>query len=134
MKPEIKEPELAEAIASHARSVLSGNIEAAEASVAHPALEPYRVAMAEALRLWPFNRFETPGFARIGTHYISKVRFLGERGSALMQIRWKREPGGDWIIAEAEYFPAGRNPWTGVKPPRPAANRAAADAPDRASK
>jgi hypothetical protein len=28
---------------------------------------------------------------------------------------------GQWLIAEAEYFPPGRTPWTGVRPPRPAA-------------
>jgi hypothetical protein len=133
MKAEVKVPELAAAIAGHARAVLAGDTEASEQCVARAALEPYRIAVTQASRLGPFNRFEIPGFARIGEHYISKVRFFGANGSALMQIRWKREPGGAWAIAEAEYFPAGRNPWSGMKPPRPSV-RAAADAPDGASR
>ena len=131
MKPEVKAPELAKAIEAHARAVLAGNIDAAERYVVRTALEAYRTAIAEASRLGPFDRYEAPGFARAGTHYISKIRLSRAAGSALMQIRWKREVGGDWVIAEAEYFPAGRNPWSGVKPPRPA-SRAASGVPDHA--
>jgi hypothetical protein len=69
----------------------------------------------------PFDRYKAPGLARLGSHYISKVRFANERASALMQIRWARDDAGRWRIAEAEYFPPGRTPWTGVGRPRPAA-------------
>ena len=121
MTPEDKAPELAAAIGAHARAVLARDNDAAERYVAPAALETYRVAMNEAMGLGPFDRHTAPALARLGIHYISKVRFAGVRGSALMQIRWKRDGEGHWLIAEAEYFPPGRTPWTGVRPPRPAA-------------
>lgn len=121
MKPQAKVPELAEAIAAHAGAVLASDNGAAESHVTPAALEAYRLAMNEAERAAPFDRYAAPGLARLGTQYISKVRFSGERGSALMQIRWSRDGEGRWLIAEAEYFPPGRTSWTGVGRPRPAA-------------
>jgi len=121
MKPQAKVPELVEAIAAHARAVLAGDTGAAESYVAPAALEAYRLAMNEAMLPGPFDRHTAPGLARLGSQYISKVRFTGARGSALMQIRWMRDGEGRWLIAEAEYFPPGRTPWTGVGRPRPAA-------------
>jgi hypothetical protein len=121
MKPQAKVPELVETIAAHARAVLAGDIGAAESCVTPAALEAYRMAMNEAMRLGPFDHHAAPGLARLGTQYIAKVRFAGARGSALMQIRWTRDGEGRWLIAEAEYFPPGRTPWTGVGRPRPGA-------------
>ena len=121
MRPQNKAPELTETIAAHARAVLARDTGAAERYVTPAALETYRLAMNEAMRLGPFDRHATPALARLGIQYISKVRFAGARGSALMQIRWKRAGEGHWLIAEAEYFPPGRTPWTGVRRPRPAA-------------
>jgi hypothetical protein len=114
VKPQVKVPELAEAIAAHARAVLVGDPGAAESYVAPAALEAYRAAMSEAMRQGPFDHHAAPGLARLGSQYISKVRFVSARGSALMQIRWTRDGERRWLIAEAEYFPPGRTPWTGV--------------------
>ncbi len=121
MKPRVKVPELVEAIAAHARAVLAGDVSAAENHIAPAALETYRAAMNEAMRQGPFDRHAALGLARLGSQYISKVRMLGARGSALMQIRWTRDGERRWIVAEAEYFPPGRTPWSGVGRPRPAA-------------
>ena len=121
MKPQAKAPELVEAIETHARAVVAGNSSAAESHVAPAALEAYRLAIEEAMRLAPFESHAAPGLARLGTQYISKVRWSGAHGSALMQIRWMRGGDGHWLIAEAEYFPPGRTPWTRVGRPRPAA-------------
>jgi hypothetical protein len=121
MKPQVKVPELAEAIAAHVRAVLAGDAGAAEGHVAPAALEAYRAGMNEAMRQGRFDRHAAPGFARLGSQYISKVHFAGARGSALMQIRWTRDGERRCLIAEAEYFPPGRTPWTGVGRPRPAA-------------
>jgi hypothetical protein len=121
MKPQVKVPELAEAIAAHARAVRAGDSGPAESYVTTAALEAYRLAIDKAMRLGPFESHVAPGLARLGTQYISKVRWSGPRGSALMQIRWARGGDGRWLIAEAEYFPPGRTPWTGVGRPRPAA-------------
>jgi hypothetical protein len=121
MRPQDKVPQLTETIAAHARAVLAGDTGTAERYVTPPALETYRQAMDEAMRLGPFDRHAAPALARLGIQYISKVRFTGANGSALMQIRWKRAGEGQWLIAEAEYFPPGRTPWTGVRRPRPAA-------------
>jgi hypothetical protein len=117
-------PELTEAIAAHARAVLANDRAAAEGYVAPAALEAYRAVIGDAMRAGPFDACATPGLARLGTQYISRVRWSGRGGSALMQIRWAC--GGDrrWLIAEAEYFPPGRMPWTGVGRPRPAASPA----------
>jgi hypothetical protein len=121
MKPQAKVPALAEAIAAHARAVLASDTGAAEGYVMPAALEAYRLAITEAMRVGPFDRHVAPGLARLGTQYISKVRFAGMHGSALMQIRWRRDGASRWLIAEAEYFAPGRTPWTGVGRPRPAA-------------
>ncbi|HEY2524594.1 MAG TPA: hypothetical protein VGI29_06010 [Candidatus Binataceae bacterium] len=110
-----------EAIAAHARAVVAGDVGAAEGCVRPAALEAYRAAIGAAASLGPFDGYAAPALARLGTQYISKVRFTGARGSALMQIRWARESDGRWQIAEAEYFPPGYTPWSGVKRPRPAA-------------
>ncbi len=122
MRPQVKVPELAQAIAAHALAVLAGDAGAAEGYVASAALEAYRRAMDEAMRVGPFDRHVAPGLARLGTQYISKVRFAGAGGSALMQIRWRRDGETRWLIAEAEYFAPGRTPWTGVGRPRPVAS------------
>lgn len=121
MRPQEKVPELLEAIGAHARAVVAGDAGAAEGCVRPTALEAYRVAIDAAASVGPFDGYTTPALARLGTQYISKVRFIGGRGSALMQIRWAREGDGRWQIAEAEYFPPGHTPWSGVKRPRPAA-------------
>lgn len=121
MKPQVKVPELAEAIAAHARAAIAGDTCGAEGYVTPAALEAYRLTIGEAMRLGPFDSHTAPGLARLGTQYISKVRLAGARGSALMQIRWTQDGTGRWLIAEAEYFPPGRTPWTGVGRPRPAA-------------
>ncbi len=121
MKPRVRPPELLDAIAAHARAVLADDSEAAERHVVRAALDAYRIAFAEAARLGPFERYAAPGLARLGTQYISKVRFEAASSGALMQIRWTRDGDGRWLIAEAEYFPPGRTPWTGVGRPRPAA-------------
>lgn len=112
-------PELREAIAAHARAVLARDAATAERFVTATALEGYRLALEAAAQCGPFDSHVAPGLARLGTHYIAKVRFTGPRGSALIQIRWKREADGNWRIAEAEYFPPGRSPWTGVGRPKP---------------
>jgi hypothetical protein len=117
-------PELVEAIAAHARAVLAGDVSAAENHVAPSALEAYRAAMNEAMCQGPFDRHAALGLARLGSQYISKVRMLDARSSALMQIRWTRDGERRWIVAEAEYFPPGRTPWSGVGRLRPAAWRA----------
>lgn len=125
MKPREKEPDLGEAIAAHARAVLMRDTGAAERCVAPAALEAYRMAIGEAARLGPFDRYAALGLARLGNQYISKVRFTAAGSSALMQIRWKRDGGESrWLIAEAEYFPPGRTPWSGAGRPRPAASQA----------
>ncbi|HLJ43530.1 MAG TPA: hypothetical protein VKT12_04860 [Candidatus Binataceae bacterium] len=121
MRPSVQAPELLVAIAGHARAMLAGDVGAAEGYVAPPALEAYRLATSDAMSLGPFDRYTAPGLARLGSHYVSKVRFANERASALMQIRWARDGAERWLIAEAEYFPPGRTPWTGVGRPRPAA-------------
>ncbi|MGH7913867.1 MAG: hypothetical protein ACREPW_04360 [Candidatus Binataceae bacterium] len=121
MIPQVKVPDLAEAIAAHASAVLAGDIGAAEGCVTPTALEAYRLAIKEAMRLGPFDRYTAPALARLGTQYIAKVRFAGARGGAQMQVRWARGGEGRWLIAEAEYFPPGRTPWTRLERPRPAA-------------
>jgi hypothetical protein len=105
---------------AHADAVVARDDSAAERFVTAAALDGYRLAMEAAARCGPFDGYTAPGLARLGTQYIAKVRFTGPRGGALMQIRWTREADGEWRIAEAEYFPPGHSPWTGVRWPKPA--------------
>jgi hypothetical protein len=121
MRAKEEVPELREAIAEHARAVVASDAGAAEGFVGPAALEAYRAAIGAAASVRPFDGYATPALARLGTQYIAKVRFIGARGSALMQIRWAREGDRRWRIVEAEYFPPGYTPWSGVKRPRPAA-------------
>ena len=121
MRAQKKVPELLEAIGAHARAVVAGDAGAAEGCVRPVALEAYRAAISAAASVGPFNGYATPALARLGTQYISKVRLAGAQGCSLMQIRWAREGDGRWQIVEAEYFPPGHTPWSGVKRPRPAA-------------
>ena len=123
-----KPAELREAIAAHASAVVARDYSGAERFVASPALEGYRRALDEASRCGPFDSYTAPGLARLGSHYIAKVRFAGPRGSALMQIRWQPEADGNWRIAEAEYFAPEHSPWTGVGRPRPATTAGKANA------
>jgi len=108
MKPQVKVPELAEAIAAHARAVLAGDSGAAEGHVAPAALEAYRRAMNEAMRQGPFDRHAAPGLARLGSQYISKVRFAGARGvpTALSEIDEPpaaRNPVGLYRVGQAAF-------------------------------
>jgi hypothetical protein len=121
MRPRERVPELLEAIAAHARAIVAGDVSAAEGAVRPAALQAYRLALDAAASVGPFSAYATTALARLGTQYIAKVRFGGAQGSALMQIRWARAGDGRWQIAEAEYFPPGYTPWSGVKRPRPAA-------------
>ena len=79
MRPQDKAPDLAEAIAAHAGAVLAHDTSVAERYVTPAALETYRLAMNQAMRMGPFDRHAAPALARLGIQYISKVRFAGAR-------------------------------------------------------
>jgi hypothetical protein len=60
----------------------------------------------------PFGRDEVIARARLGFHYIVKLRLTGRAGATMtLQNRWHRESGGTWRVIEIE--DAGlRSPWT----------------------
>jgi len=108
----MKVPGLDERIAEHARAVVAGDHQAAEAFVAPSGLDAWRAASA-ILKRHRASRHELLACAKIGMQYIAKTRFHGDGGAATLLIRWKNS-GGGWVIAEAEDITAKRSPWSDI--------------------
>jgi hypothetical protein len=103
--------ELDESVAGHARAFAHGDDRAAERFVASAALEAHRAASARSLKLGAPREFEVLARARLGLHYVVKVRFHRDVRDVLLQNRWHLEPGGVWRIVEVEDLGL-RSPWT----------------------
>jgi hypothetical protein len=110
--------ELLGAIDAHAHAVAAGDEHAAETFVGAPALETHRASFKRASAIRPLNGFEILARARLGFHYIVKVRFHGGGGdNVTLQNRWRQEDGGNWRIVEVEDLGLS-SPWK--KPDKPA--------------
>src|SRR5216684_1229446 len=90
--------ELDESVAGHASAFSHGDDRAAERFVVNSALEAPRA-------------FEVLARARLGLHYVVKVRFHRDGREVLLQNRWRMEPDGTWRIVEVEDLGL-RSPWT----------------------
>jgi len=111
--------ELTAAIEAHARALAAGDVRAAETWVDPRALEAHRAATGRAAEILPLAGFELIARARIGFHYIVKIRFHGAGGGNLpLQNRWAENAAGAWRIVELEDLGL-RSPWK--KPDKPAA-------------
>lgn len=115
---EVVPPELLATIEAHARAVVAGDTNGAEAFAGYSAIEAHRAALARIASTRPVRRFEIIARARIGHHYIVKVRFEGGNGVVTLQNRWARGGDGAWKIVEVEDLGL-RSPWT--RPDKPKA-------------
>jgi hypothetical protein len=115
---EVVPPELAATIDAHARAVVAGDTDGAEACVGNSAIEAHRAAIARIASMRPVLRFTVIARARMGLQYIVKVRFEGAAGAVTMQNRWGQGDDGVWRIVEVEDLGL-RSPWT--KPDKPKA-------------
>lgn len=112
--------ELAVAIEAHARAIADGDAELAAAFVEARAQQAHRAALARVAALRPPCHFEVIAHARLGFHYIVKVRFRSAGGDAVtLQNRWRQEDGPKWRITEVEDLGV-QSPWK--KPEKPLVN------------
>jgi hypothetical protein len=103
--------ELDESVAGHASAFSHGDERAAERFVVNAALEAHRAAFARSSALSAPREFEVLARARLGLHYVVKVRFHRDGREVALQNRWRREPDGTWRIVEVEDLGL-RSPWT----------------------
>jgi hypothetical protein len=105
---------LDERIAAHAAAVVAGDDRAAEAFVLAGALEGWRAAASQLGARRPIAGYQTLARARIGAHFIAKVRFHHSDGTAMtLLLRWKEAEGG-WMIASVEDITTKRSPWSDI--------------------
>ena len=105
-------PELEAAMTAHAAALVTGDERGAAALVDARAAAAAGAAIARAASMRPFGRYGVIARARLGFHYIVKLRLTGRAGATMtLQNRWHRESGGAWRLIEIE--DAGlRSPWT----------------------
>lgn len=103
--------ELDESVAGHASAFSQGDDRAAERFVVKAALEAHSAAFARSSALSAPREFEVLARARLGLHYVVKVRFHRDGRAVLLQNRWRMEPDGKWRIVEVEDLGL-RSPWT----------------------
>jgi|SRR5208282_3919476 len=107
----MKDAELQERIAQHAKALIAGDGGAVEAFVVPQGLAAWRAAVAAIDG--PFDSFESLACAKIGMQFMAKTRFRGAKGAVLLLIRWKQSDG-KWMIAEAEDITGKRSPWSDI--------------------
>jgi hypothetical protein len=109
----MKVPGLDERIAALAAALIAGDDRAAEAFVIPERLDAWRSACGVIHERRPLSGHELLACARIGMHYIAKIRFASADGAATLLLRWKNA-GGNWVVADAEDITAKRSPWSDI--------------------
>ncbi len=109
MKSLTQVPELDRVIAEHARAIESGA--PLGGFVAADAREAYRNVMDAVLKDGALSGFRPIGKARIGFHYISKIRFDRAGSAVTLLNRWRNEDG-EWRIVEVTDLSAKRSGWS----------------------
>jgi hypothetical protein len=104
-------PELEAAVTAHAAAMAAGDERGAAAFVDERAASAANAAIARAASIRPLSGCEVIARARLGLHYIVKLRLTGAAGAKVtLQNRWHQESGGAWRLIEIE--DAGlRSPW-----------------------
>lgn len=110
----MKNPELDERIAQHARALIASDERAAEALVTPAGLATWRSVAAAIGARRPLDGYELLACAKIGMQFIAKTRFSSASGALTLLIRWKQTEGG-WMIAEAEDVSGKRSPWSDLQ-------------------
>jgi hypothetical protein len=102
--------ELEAAVTDHAAAMAAGDGNGAGKFASDRAGTAHREAMRRAASLRPFNGYEVIARARLGFHYLVKVRLSGDAGYLTVQTRWLRAEGGEWRIAEVDDLGL-QSPW-----------------------
>lgn len=108
--------ELNEAVAAHAAATVANNATEAGRYIDVRAAEAVAAALGRAGALRPFLRYEVIARARLGFHYLVKVKFIGQSGDLTLQNRWSRTADGDWRLIECDDLGV-KSPWK--KPDKP---------------
>ncbi|MBE3604221.1 hypothetical protein IMX07_11365 [bacterium] len=108
--------ELNEAVAAHAAATVVNDAAEASRYIDARAAEAVAAALGRAGALRPFIRYEVLARARLGFHYLVKVKFIGRSGDLILQNRWSRTANGDWRLIECDDLGV-KSPWK--KPDKP---------------
>lgn len=110
-------PEFLDTVDAHARAVAAGDGGRARSYVSERTLEAHDAALLRIGSIRPLSGYDVIARARLGRHYIVKVRFHDAGGkNVTLQNRWHNENAGGWRIVEVEDIDI-RPPW--VKPAIP---------------
>lgn len=110
-------PELVDTVDAHARAMAASDDARARSYVSARAVEAHEAALVRIGSIRPLIRYDIIARARLGHHYIVKVRFHGAGGkNVTLQNRWHNEAASGWRIVEVEDIGI-RPPW--VKPANP---------------
>ncbi len=107
--------ELAAAVAAQAAATVANDAAAGRYLDARAA-EAIAIALGRAETLRPFTRYERIACARLGHHYLVKVKFVGRSGELTLQNRWSHGADGHWRIIECDDLGL-KSPWK--KPAKP---------------
>ncbi len=113
MKGMPKIPALEESIAAFKDALAKDDLSAAEALVCATARDSFRELAGAALARGPVDAPERIGFARIGFHYMMKLRFVSAAAKITWLLRWREEDGA-WRLAAIEDLTSKRSPWSDV--------------------
>jgi hypothetical protein len=113
MKGMAKIPALEDAIAALIDALAKGDTRTAEALVSDSARDAFKELTGAAFRGGPAQSIERLGFARIGFHYMMKLRLLAGGAKITWLLRW-REEDGRWRLASIEDLSGKRSPWSDV--------------------
>lgn len=108
-------PALDEAVAAHAAATVA-NDAAANRYIDARAAEALAGALARGAAIGPFGGYQVIARARLGFHYLVKVRFAGRAGDLVLQNRWSQGDDGHWRIIESDDLGV-KSPWK--KPDKP---------------
>jgi hypothetical protein len=113
MKGMAKIPALEDAIAALIDALAKGDAPAAETLVSDSARDAFKGLAGAAFGSGPAQLIERLGFARIGFHYMMKLRFVAGSAKITWLLRW-REEDGHWRLASIEDLSGKRSPWSDV--------------------
>ena len=101
--------ELEAAVTDHAAAMVAGDGAGTEKFATDRAAAAHSEAMRRAASMRPFSSYEVVARARLGFHYLVKVRLSGNAGDLTVQNRWFQD-GGAWQIAEVDDL-GQQSPW-----------------------
>ena len=108
--------ELHSAIAAHLSAIAELDVAGAEKFVAtnSTTLEAYRQAASEIAKLPTPIKVEALGLARIGRHFMSKLKIGSDSQTLKFLYRWRQERDGKWLIVAVEDISNKRSSWSDV--------------------